>query len=122
MVRADRPVDHFRRIGGDVVLKLLELGRQLGSHQIGPRAEDLAQLDERGPQFGQRHAHAAFERVARDGCPPGGLQQVLRKFRPQAAHPLGKAVLAEYPKDLAPAVEMAVDLGNGRQSHGKTPG
>jgi hypothetical protein len=121
-VLADHPKDHLGRIGGHVVLKLLEFGRQIRSHQIGPRAEDLAQLDECGPQFGQGHAHTAFKGVARDGCPARGLQQVLGELRPQAAHPLGKTVLAEHPEDLAPTVEMAIDLRDGRESHGKTPG
>ena len=56
--------DFAERIGGRVILQLGELFGQRDADDVGARAENLAELDERGAQFGQRQANARFAVVA----------------------------------------------------------
>ena len=80
----------------------------LHAHQVGAGAEDLAQLDERRPQFGHGQPQAGFPGMPGDGRAAAGLQQVLGKIRPQPPDPRRQLVLAQHRQDLVPAAQVAV--------------
>ena len=103
---------------GTLRLKLLELVGQPHAHQVGPGAEELAQLDEGRPQFGHRHAQAGFPGMPGDGGAAAGLQQVLGEIRPQPPDPRRQLVLAQHRQDLVPAAQVAVDLRDRAELHG----
>ncbi len=97
---------------------MLQLFGQLHPNHVGPRAEHLAELDERGPQLDQGQAQAGLPSMPRDGHPSGGLEQVFGEARAQPADPVGQTVLAQDGQDLPPPIEMPVDVGNRADSHG----
>ena len=74
--------DHLGRVGRDVVLELLQLLAQRDAHQVGPRAEQLAQLDERRPQFGQGQSQAGFPGMPGNGRPARAFSKSLAKSGP----------------------------------------
>ena len=110
------------RVGRHVLLKLLELVGQLHAHQVGPRADELAQLDEGRAQFGHGHAQAGFPGVPGDGGAAAGLQQVLGEIRPQPPDPRRQFVLAQHRQDFVPAAQVAVDLRDRADFHGTAAG
>ena len=63
-LRLDRLANDLRRIGGRRRLELLQLVGQLLADQVGPGAQQLAELDERRPQLGERQADSRFARQA----------------------------------------------------------
>ena len=108
---------HGRRIGRHVLLEVLELLGQLHSHQVGPGAEDLAQLDERRAKLGQRQPQAGFPGVSGNGRPAPGLQQILGEIRPQSADPGRQLVLAQHRQYLIPAAQMPINLRDRVELH-----
>ena len=105
--------------GGNGRLQLLELLGQLRAHEIGPRAHDLAQLDERGAELLQGKPDARFAGGARREISRGGLEDgAKRSAEPQPAEPTSEPVLGENREDLAPAIDVAIDLRDGADSHG----
>ena len=111
--------DQVRWIGRHVGLQLLELVRQLHAGQIGAGAQQLAELDERRPQFGQRQPDPFLRRVACQGLAVPVFQPVLDEIDIEPADPVGQSVLAENRQDLRPAFDVAVDVRNRCDSHGQ---
>ncbi len=74
-------IERHRRGG---VLQLRELRDVLWRHQIGTRAERLAELDERGAQLAQRHPQMFSPGV---GGPAGRMAQPPALERDQASQP-----------------------------------
>ena len=102
---------------GSVILQAGELGHVVGREQIGARAEDLAQLDERNAQLFQRHPE-----VLGLGIGPGasGMMQQAAVEREQPAqtqfqHQPAQTVPGERPDDPAHAPAM---LERGTPVHG----
>ena len=106
------------RIVPDGGLQLLQLFGQADADQVGPSAEDLAELDERRPQFGQGQPDAGF------ACQPA--QPLARpiakhgfgKLEIESAEPIGQSIFAENRENLPRAIDVAVKLGNRRKFHG----
>jgi len=67
-----------------------------GSDQIGPRAEHLAELDERGAQFREGQAHALFDFEIGDMLPVNALNVLLDPCEVQPLDPIGQAVLCQH--------------------------
>jgi len=101
-LRLDRRPYLLRRIARHVRLEMLKLIGQIDADQVGPGAEDLAELDERGPQLAQRQTEASLPRMPGNRRAAGRLEQVFGKARPQPADPVCQAVLAQYRKYLSP--------------------
>ena len=55
----DHPADVVERDRADVVLQLPQLGDDVRRHHVGPRREELAELDERRPELVEHLAQAA---------------------------------------------------------------
>ncbi len=110
------------RIGVNFLLELLEFLGQPDSDQVGPRAENLAELDERRAELGQGQPQAGLPGMPGNGHTAPRLQQVLGKIRPQPADPRRQFVLAQHRHNLVPAAEVAVDLRDGIELHGTAVG
>ena len=94
------------RIGGDVVLELLELSASRTPTRSGRVLRSWPSLMKVGPSS----ARASRRRVSQ-GCramavPAAGLEQVLGEIRPQPADPGRQPVLAQHRQDLPPPREF----------------
>jgi len=123
---AQRPLD-LRQQGvegdrRDVGLQRLELGNPVRREQVHAGGEHLAELDEGGPQLGQRHAHALRRGELHDlrACTPAqhlarALQQTSHS---RAAHQVAEAVPDQHQRDLVQARKVAHGL-QGLHQHGR---
>ena len=120
VVRIDTPreADYYRH-GGILHYVLRQLRRQIDTHQVRPRAQDLAQLDERGTGLDQGQSDPRLVGHAANGLAVAVLEDLLGEFQVQAADPIGQPVLAKDPEHLDRAVEVAIDLGDGGDLHGR---
>ena len=84
---------------------------------VGPRAEDLAQLDERRPELFERQPNARFAAQVGERFAVAVLEEALHERQVEPADPTGQAVLAEDREDLAPAIDVAIDVGDGGDFH-----
>ena len=134
---ADRRRSQRRRveIGEQVVERLLELRLDRLAHDlrrrrtarsvcsfcnscgerhadlVGPRAEDLAELDERRAQLFDRQPNPRLAAQMGERLAVAVLQEALHQRQVEPADPTGQPVLAEDREDLAPAIDVAIDLG-----------
>ncbi len=113
----DDPPHDVRRIGRHVCLQFFQLFGQLHAHHVGAGAEDLAQLDEGGPQFAERQADAGFTGLPSEDFAAAVLEPALGKFEVKAAEPVGQAVFAEHREDFAPPIDVPIDLRDGGDFH-----
>ena len=106
-------------VGGHVGLQLLQLVGERHADLVGPRAEDLAELDERGAELFDGQADARFAAEMGERFAVAVLEDALHDGQIEAADPAGEAVLAEDREDLAPAIDVAIDLGDGGDFHAR---
>jgi hypothetical protein len=119
----ENAASHFGRIGRDV--RLEQSGarrRELHPNQVRARAQELAQLDEGGPQLTQSHTKAASptECLAM-ATPPGALRMSFGESRAPTFQSSPR--LHTYQECHAisrQAVHVSVDLRNGGDSHEPT--
>ena len=113
----DRLADGVGVVGGHVGLQLLQFVGERHADLVGPRAEDLAELDERGPELFDRQADAGLAAEVGERFAVAVLEDALHDGQVEAADPAGEAVLAEDREDLAPAIGVAIDLRDGGDFH-----
>ncbi len=105
------------RISRRVFLQLLQLLGQRQTDQVGPRAEHLAQLDERRPELRERQPDARLGRLASQRISRAALEELLGELQIELGHPTRQAVLAEHGEDLNRPIEIAIDLRDGGDFH-----
>jgi hypothetical protein len=104
-------------VGRHIILKLLQFLGQRRSDDVGPRAEDLPQLDEGRPKIGKGQADAGF------ACEPGEMlalparEDALGELEIEVADPIREPITAEDGENLRPAVRIAIELRDGAELH-----
>ena len=107
-----------RRIVPHGGLQVFQLFGQADADQVGPGAEDLAELDERRPQFGQRQPDAGFARQPAQPLARAVAKQRFGKLEIEPAEPIGQPVFAEDRENLPRTIDVPVKLGDCRKFHG----
>ena len=95
---ANRPLDVRERERAHVVLQAAQLGDDVGRHDVGPRREQLAELDERRAELVEHLAQVPAARRSLDG----------RVLRSAAVDRIAEAVPDRDLGDLAQATEVAL--------------
>ena len=113
----DELEDERDRHGSGAVLQLRQLGDEVRRKDVGPRGEDLAELDEGGPQLRQGVAKSPGGGGAR-GFSDGRLVLAPSEHVPDAgAVPeLAEAVAYDHRADLAQAAQILDGLNHGPAS------
>ena len=110
-------------VGRHVGLQLAQLERHLEPDQVDPRAQHLAELDERRAELGQRLAQP-LPVAERAGAGAHGVgHEVAEPRADRDVEHLGDAVVRQHAQDLldAPAV-LDEDAGRGmRRRHARDP-
>ena len=104
---------------GTLGLQLLQFLGERHADLVGPRAEDLAELDERRAELFDRQANARFAAEMGERFAVAVFEDALHHGQIEAADPAGEAVLAEDREDLAPAIDVAIDLRDGGDFHAR---
>ena len=109
--------DGVRVVGRHVGLQLLEFVGERHADLVGPRAEDLAELDERRAELFDRQPDASLAAEVSERFAVAVAEDALHHRQIEAADPAGEAILAENREDLAPAIGIAIDLRDGGDFH-----
>ena len=104
-------------VGRHAGLQLLQFVGERHADLVGPRAEDLAELDERGAELFDGQPDAGLAAEVGERFAVAVFEDALHDRELEAADPAGEAVLAEDREDLAPAIGVAIDLGDGGDFH-----
>ena len=117
-LRLDRLAHDLRLVARHARLQLLQFLRERHADLVGPRAQNLPELDERRPQLFDRHPNPRLAAQMGELLAIAILQEALHQREIEPAHPIRQPVLAEYREDLAPAIHIAIDVGDGGDFHG----
>src|SRR5688572_2114384 len=113
----NRLANDARIVAGHACLQLLQLARQRHADLVGPRAENLSELDERGAKLFDCQANARFTAQVRERFAVAILEEAFYERHIESADPPRQAVLAEDRKNLAPAIGVAIDVRDGGNFH-----
>ncbi len=121
-ILAQLRAQRVQRHGGHAAVQLLELGDPVGAEQVGAAGEDLAELDEGGAEFLERHAHLRRRLEPREVGGVIVVDSVAGAFerigQPEPAHAVAEAVPHQHADDLVQAPEIA-RRAQGLDQHGR---
>ncbi len=111
-------LDRLDRLRVDVRPQPFEFLGEFGPHQVGTSRQDLAELDERRAELGERHPNPLFPRVFRQRDSGPVLERLPEREPLESAQPVGQPVPAEDVQDLPPTSQVPVQLGDRGDLHG----
>jgi hypothetical protein len=122
-VRRQRRPHRRLVVGRHVGLELAQVGGHVRSDEVDPRAEHLAELDERRPELDERLAEplAVAQRVAAQAHP--GRHELAQVRMVRERDHVGDAVVREHPQHLLDAAAVLDERADGgmRRGHGRDP-
>jgi hypothetical protein len=113
----DRLANDRRLVTSDAGLQLLQLARQRHADLVGPRAENLPELNERRAELFDGQANARFAAQVRERFAVAVFEEAFQERHIEPADPAGEAILAENGENFTPAIGVAIDVGDGGDFH-----